>query len=264
MVQIDVQGVRFSYSSSEVLSGVSMEAKEGEVIGILGPNGSGKTTLLKCMNRALSPTAGTVLIEGRDHSRMSKKEIALQVGVVPQNGGVNFPFKVLDIVMMGRTPALKRFEAETAQDLDIVREAMERANIVHLADRPVSGISGGEMQRVIIARALAQRPRIMLLDEPTLHLDVNHQLDILDLIHDLARERKMVVVLVTHDLGLAARYCDRLVLMKDGSVLAAGAVPEALTPANMRDVFSIEAELRFDRRIGAYGVTVMRSSKGPR
>ncbi|WP_019177580.1 ABC transporter ATP-binding protein [Methanomassiliicoccus luminyensis] len=259
MVQIAVNGVRFSYNSSEVLSGVSMEAREGEIIGILGPNGSGKTTLLKCMNRALSPSSGTVLIEGKDHSKMSKKEIALQVGVVPQNGGVNFPFTVLDVVMMGRTPALKRFEPETEQDIDIVKEAMEKANVVHLAGRPVSDISGGEMQRVIIARALAQRPRIMLLDEPTLHLDINHQLDILDLIHSLAKKQKMVVIIVTHDLGLAARYCDHIVLMKGGSVQAAGAVPEVLTSDNMRKVFSIEAELQFDQRTGAYGVTVLRS-----
>lgn len=263
MVKIDVQGVRFSYHGSEALSGVSMEAREGEVVGILGPNGSGKTTLLKCMCRALSPSAGTVLIEGRDHSRMSRKEIALQVGVVPQNGGANFPFKVLDIVMMGRIPSLRRFEAETARDIDIAREAMECANVLHLADRPISGISGGEVQRVMIARALAQRPRVLLLDEPTLHLDVNHQLDILDLIRGLARERKMVVVVVTHDLGLAARYCDRIVLMKDGAVQAAGAVPEVLTPENMRKVFSIEGELRFDPRTQTYGVAVLRSSKGP-
>ncbi|MDW5563401.1 MAG: ABC transporter ATP-binding protein [Methanomassiliicoccus sp.] len=252
----------FSYGSKDVLTAIDLDAKEGEIIGILGPNGSGKTTLLKCLNRSLSPKAGTVLIDDRDYRDMTRREIATRMGTVPQSANVNFPFTALDIVLMGRTPALKRFESESKQDLEIVQEAMEMTNTEHLAGRPMDQLSGGERQRVIIARALAQKPRIMLLDEPTLHLDVNHQLDILDLITGLARSEKLIVIFVTHDLALAARYCDKLVLMQKGRVVAAGDVMDALTPANLRRVFGIEASVYFDERIGAHSVAIIRSCRG--
>jgi iron complex transport system ATP-binding protein len=258
--KLEVRGVCFRYNSVDVLSDVSLLANEGEVIGVLGPNGSGKTTLLKCMNRALSPKEGTVLIDDLDYRQMSRKEIATRIGVVPQGANVNFPFSVLDIVMMGRTPELKRFESETQADLDIVQRAMEMTNIEHLATRPMDQISG-ERQRAIIARALAQRPRVLLLDEPTLHLDVNHQLDILELIVGLARREKLLVVIVTHDLSLAARYCDKVILMQNGRIQAAGDVTEVLTPENMRKVFSIEGSIYFDERIGSYGVSIIRSRR---
>jgi iron complex transport system ATP-binding protein len=201
-----------------VLNNIDLDAKEGEIIGILGPNGSGKTTLLKCLNRSLSPKAGTVLIDDRDYQNMTRREIATRMGTVPQSANINFPFTALDIVLMGRTPDLKRFESESKRDLEIVQEAMELTNTEHLASRPMDQLSGGERQRVIIARALAQKPKILLLDEPTLHLDVNHQLDILELITGLARKEKLVVIIVTHDLALAARYCDKVILMQNGRI----------------------------------------------
>ncbi len=256
-----MRGVSFQYSSVAVLSDVSLEAKDGEIIGILGPNGSGKTTLLKCLNRSLKPREGTVLIDGQDCKDLNRREIATRIGVVPQGANINFPFSALDIVMMGRTPEIKRFESETRRDIEIVREAMAMTNTEHLAARPMDQISGGERQRVIIARALAQKPRILLLDEPTLHLDVNHQLDILDLITDLARREKLIVIVVTHDLALAARYCDKVILMQNGRIKAAGDVTDVLTTENMRKVFSIEATIYFDERIGAHGVSIIRSTK---
>jgi iron complex transport system ATP-binding protein len=260
-VKLSVRNVSFQYSSAPVLSDVSMEAKDGEIIGILGPNGSGKTTLLKCLNRSLKPQGGTVLIDDKDHRDLSRREIATKIGVVPQGANINFPFSALDIVMMGRTPELKRFESETKRDIEIVKEAMVMTNIEHLANRPMDQISGGERQRVIIARALAQKPRILLLDEPTLHLDVNHQLDILELITGLARKEKLVVIIVTHDLALAARYCDKVILMQGGQIRAAGDVTDVLTTENMRKVFSIEATIYFDERIGAHGISIIRSTK---
>jgi len=244
-----------------VLSDVSLDAKEGEIIGILGPNGSGKTTLLKCLNRALAPKAGTVLIDDLDYKQLSRREIATRMAVVPQGANINFPFSALDIVMMGRIPEMKRFEGESKNDIEIVKEAMAMTNTEHLADRPMDQISGGERQRIIIARALAQKPRILLLDEPTLHLDVNHQLDILELITDLARKEKLTVMIVTHDLPLAARYCDKVILMKGGFIQASGEVTEVLTSANMRKVFGIEATIYFDERIGAHGVSIIRSTR---
>lgn len=258
-MKLSVDGVCFSYGSKDVLSDIDLETRDGEIIGILGPNGSGKTTLLKCLNRSLSPKAGTVLIDDRDFKDMSRREIATHMAVVPQSANVNFPFTALDIVLMGRTPELKRFESESKRDLEIVQEAMELTNIEHLANRPMDQLSGGERQRVIIARALAQKPKILLLDEPTLHLDVNHQLDILDLITGLARKERLIVVFVTHDLALAARYCDKLILMQRGKIVAAGDVMDALTPANLRRVFGIEASVYFDERIGAHSVAIIRS-----
>ncbi|MBI0583695.1 MAG: ABC transporter ATP-binding protein [Methanomassiliicoccus sp.] len=258
-MKISVHGLCFRYGSTDVVSEVDLEAGEGEIIGILGPNGSGKTTLLKCLNRSLSPRTGTVLIDDRDYRTMTRREIATRMGTVPQSANINFPFTALDIVMMGRLPELKRFESETENDLQIVRDAMAVTNTQQFADRPMDQLSGGERQRVIIARALAQRPRVLLLDEPTLHLDVNHQLDILDMITSLARADKLIVMIVTHDLALAARYCDQVVLMQKGKVLAAGEVTEVLTPVNLRRVFGIEATVYYDERIGSHSVAIIRS-----
>lgn len=260
-MKLSVEGISFCYRSENVVSDVSFEAQEGQIIGILGPNGSGKTTLLKCMNRVLKPKAGTVLIDGSDYREMTRREIACQVGVVPQSANANFPFTALDIVMMGRTPALERFQRESESDLEIVTRSMEMTNTASLATRPMDQLSGGERQRVIIARALAQRPKILLLDEPTLHLDVNHQIEILDLITNLAREERLLVVIVTHDLSLAARYCDRIIMMRKGRILAAGEVTHVLSPENMAKVFSIEASIYYDERIGTHNVAVIRPIK---
>lgn len=260
-MKLSVQGVSFRYRSEDVVNDVSFDAGEGQIVGILGPNGSGKTTLLKCINRVLAPHQGTVLIGGVDYRRQSRKQIARQIGVVPQSAHINFPFTALDIVMMGRSPELERFEREKESDLDIVRKAMEMTNTAFLADRPMDQLSGGERQRVIIARALAQRPKVLLLDEPTLHLDVNHQMEILDLIARLAREERMLVIIVTHDLSLAARYCDRIILMRQGRIVAAGDVVQALTREHMAKVFSIDATIYYDERIGTHNVAVIGAVK---
>ncbi|MDD1768761.1 MAG: ABC transporter ATP-binding protein [Methanomassiliicoccales archaeon] len=255
MVMLVVQGISFSYGSSDVLADVSFEASDGEIVGVIGPNGSGKTTLLKCVNRALSPRVGTVLIDGRDYAELTRREIAGNIGVVPQNSVVSFPFTVLDIVMMGRTPSMERFERESEKDLEIVKKALEMTNVVGLVDRTMDQISGGEKQRVVIARALAQKPKILLLDEPTLHLDVNHQLEILDLIRNLARSERLTVIIVSHDLNLAARYCDKLILMSSGKIEASGRVMEVLTEKNIESVFRVKAAVTYDKHLGAYTVT---------
>jgi len=260
-LRLKASGVCYRYGTKDVVSEVDLEAKDGEIIGILGPNGSGKTTLLKCLNRSLSPRTGTVLIDERDYRELTRREIAARMAVVPQSANVNFPFTALDIVLMGRTPEIRRFEPESRKDLDIVQEAMEMTNTAHLASRTMDQLSGGERQRVIIARALAQKPKVLLLDEPTLHLDVNHQLDILDLITRLARTERLIVIFVTHDLALAARYCDKLILMQMGKIVAAGDVIDALTPENLRMVFGIEASVYYDERIGAHSVAIIRSCK---
>lgn len=265
-MRLEVQGVGFAYESATVLEGISFQAKPGEMVGVLGPNGSGKTTLLKCMNRALKPKAGTVFVEGKEVAELSHKEIANEMGVVPQNSGVNFPFTALEIVLMGRGPALGRFQRETESDVQVVKDAMRAADVIHLAGRHMTELSGGEKQRVIIARALAQRPKILLLDEPTLHLDVSHQIEILELVRELALKEQLTVIMVTHDINLAARYCDKLLLLQKGRILAAGSVPEVLTPANISVAFNIEAIVEYDARLRAYNVLMVgcaRKDGGP-
>jgi len=261
-MRLRVQGIEFSYNSVPVLKEVAFEAREGEIIGVLGPNGSGKTTLLRCMNRALSPSKGTVLVEERDLGALTRKEIANEMAVVPQNCIITFPFTALEIVMMGRNPSLDRFKREGKEDVEIVRRAMEATSVAGLASRSMNQLSGGERQRVIIARALAQKPKIMLLDEPTLHLDVNHQMEIMELVRDLARREKLTVIMVSHDLNLAARYCDKVILLDGGAVLSAGKVPEVLTQDNVERVFKIRSLVQYDERIGAYSLTILGTVPG--
>lgn len=181
------------------------------------------------------------------------------MGVVPQNSGVNFPFTALEIVLMGRGPSLRRFQTEGEKDLKIARKAMEITDVIDLADRSMTELSGGEKQRVIIARALAQQPKILLLDEPTLHLDVNHQIEILELARDLVKSQMLTAVIVSHDLNLAARYCDKLILLEKGKVIAAGNVQQVLTRENMAQVFRIEAAIDYDPRIKAYTISILNS-----
>jgi len=263
-MRLEIQGVSFAYDSVDVLSEISLDVQERQIVGVIGPNGSGKTTLLKCINRVLKPRLGTVLIDDRDLKELSRKEIALEVGVVPQNSEIRFPFSVMDVVMMGRTPALQTFERETREDMEIVEVAMRMTNVLKLADREIDQVSGGERQRVIIARALAQKPKVLLLDEPTLHLDVNHQLEVLDLVRDLVRDERLTVIMVSHDLDLAARYCDRLIMLSDGEIRAAGTVEKVLTPLNLDDVFRIKAYVKFDDEIGTYRVSVIGVSEDER
>ncbi len=257
-----VKDLSFKYKERPVLEDIDLEIRKGEVIGILGPNGCGKTTLLKLLNRNLHPQEGKVLLEGTDLEGMSKRRIARHIAVVPQSNEIRFAFTVRDIVSMGRMPFLDRFQGESAEDMRIVDEAMERTNIKEFADRAINTMSGGERQRVIIARALAQRPEVILLDEPTLHLDINHQFEVLDLVHELSRKEGLTVVIVSHDLPMVVRYCDRMVLIHDHRVHAIGPPEEVLTRENMRTVFNIEAVLTYDDVLGSNCVKILGSCSG--
>jgi len=239
-VNLSIKGVRFGYDSTEILNGVTFEVAEGEVLGIIGPNGAGKTTLLRCINRTLEPWAGVVLVDDQDVARWDRREIAQRMGLVPQDPTIAFPFTVLDVVLMGRHPHRSPLGGESRRDLEVVKEALWLTDTLQFADRPITGLSGGERRRVVIARALAQEPRVLLLDEPTLHLDLSHQLEVLDLVRRLAGEQGLIAVLTSHDLNLAARYCDRLLMLERGRVYAVGTPEEVLTPANIRRVYRVE------------------------
>jgi iron complex transport system ATP-binding protein len=241
MVLLSVDGIECRYGSIKVLENVSLSVKEGDFVGILGPNGSGKTTLLKSISRTLKPHKGTILLNKADIYTLKGIDVAKQMAVVPQDGSVGFSFAALDVVLMGRNPHLNRFQMESQKDMAIARKAMNLTNTWCLAQRPINELSGGERQRVIIARALAQEPKVLLLDEPITHLDIINQLEIMDLVKDLCVKKGLIILAVFHDLNLAARYCTSAILLKNGQIFSAGDIDEVLTSKNIKSVFNVDA-----------------------
>ena len=236
---IELSGVDVHYGARKVLDAISFDAKKGTFVGIIGPNGSGKTTLLKAISRVITPTGGIIQLDGQPLFALSSRELAQSVAVVPQETGPGFDFTVSDVVMMGRYPHMSRFSKEREEDYAICRKAMSLTGITHLCDRSIHAISGGELQRVIIARALAQQPRHLLLDEATSHLDISHQVDILATIKKLSEE--IAVIGVFHDLNLASYFCDEIIVIKDGKIAAASTPVEVITPAMLRSIFDLDA-----------------------
>jgi len=236
--------VRFSYRrrpGPEVpwaVHGVSFDVREGEVLGIVGPNGSGKTSLLKLLGKVLLPQRGTIELFGRDLHAMAQRDVARQVAFVPQEHQQVFPFTILETVLMGRFPhGERRFGLASAADLEAARSAMRDVDIEGLAERSIQDVSSGERQRAVIARALAQEPRVLLLDEPTSFLDLSHQIDICRILRTLNEERGLTVVLISHDLTLASQYCDRLLLMDRGQAVRLGTPEEVVRPDVLESVF---------------------------
>ncbi len=241
MVSLNVNGVECRYGSVKVLADVTFSVKDGDFVGILGPNGSGKTTLLKSVSKTLKPHVGTIMLNKTDIYSLKSVEIAKQMAVVPQESSIGFSFTALDVVLMGRNPHIGRFQMETEKDVAIARKAMNLTNTWQFAERPINELSGGEKQRVIIARALAQEPKILLLDEPLTHLDIIHQLEIMDLVKGLCMKEGLIVLAVVHDLNLAARYCTSALLLKNGKIFSAGNLNEVLTSENIKSVFKVDA-----------------------
>jgi len=241
LVLLNVDGVECRYGSVKVLEEVNLSVTGGDFVGILGPNGSGKTTLLKSISRVLKPYKGTILLNEADIYSLKSIDVAKQMAVVPQETSIGFNFSALDIVLMGRNPHMKRFQMESEKDMIVARKVMNLTNIWHLAERPINELSGGEKQRVIIARALAQEPKILLLDEPLTHLDIMNQLEIMDIVKDLCVKENLVVLAVFHDFNLAARYCNAAIMLKDNKVFAAGSLTEVLTSENIKSVFHVDA-----------------------
>lgn len=236
---LSAEDISVSLGGTQVLSDVSLTAECGAVVGLVGPNGAGKTTTLRVLRATLSPDSGTVRVAGDPITGLSSKQVSQRVASTPQATTLSFEFTVRQAVEMGRTPHLGRFERADSGDRETVQAAMERADVARFADRPVTSLSGGERQRVLLARALAQETPVLLLDEPTSNLDINHAVNTLELVADLAREGKTAIAAI-HDLNLAARYCDELVLLADGEVRAAGEPREVLQTATLRDAFDAE------------------------
>ncbi len=234
---ISADNISVRYGEHHVIEQFSLAVDQGGFIGILGPNGCGKTTFLRAISRILKSDQGAVFIDGLDAESYDSRTLAKTIGCVGQETDIAFPFTVREIVLMGRYPHIGKLAPLSPKDLAIADEAMKTTNTFHLADRLITEVSGGERQRVLIARTLTQQPRILLLDEPTSHLDINHQIEIMDLIRDLTP--KITVIGVFHDLNLASYFCDRIVLMKQGKILAVGMPAEVLTPEKIRESFSV-------------------------
>ncbi|MFC1525264.1 ABC transporter ATP-binding protein [Candidatus Latescibacterota bacterium] len=224
-----------------VVRELDLSVRRGAFLGLIGPNGSGKSTMIRAITGVAPFSSGLVLLDGEDLNTMSRKEIARCIAVLPQDTTSTFSFSVREIVTMGRHPHLGRFQGLTHADLLVVEEAMARTDVLQLAERSILELSGGERQRVVIARALAQKPRVLLLDEPTTHLDLNHRIEVLDLLHELNQEEGLTLLCVTHDLNEAAAYCDQLVLLCEGRKRAQGTPAEVLTPQLLREAYGVEA-----------------------
>jgi len=244
MVHIKIMELSFNYNSVKALQDVTFEVKEGEVVSILGPNGSGKTTLLKCICRILKPTYGAIYIDGRDISKLSLNDLAKTIGYVPQIEEKRFPLTVFEFVLLGRKPHMGWMPSD--DDLKIVSEVLNDLNLSELAFRRVDELSGGEFRKVVIARALAQEPKVLLLDEPTNHLDLKHQIEVLGTVKKLANIRKLCVIMAIHDVNLALRFSNKIIVLRRGKIVFCGD-PLELEPKVIEDVYQIKVDVVYSR-----------------
>jgi iron complex transport system ATP-binding protein len=248
---LEVSGISCGYDGADVLSDVTLRLSPGDFMAVAGPNGSGKSTLIRALSRVLRPRLGSALLDGRDLYAIPARASAQAIAVLPQETSLDFEFSCEEVVLMGRAPHLGRFESEGERDRKVVQEAMERTSTWELRKRAVVELSGGERQRVLLARAFAQEPRILLLDEPTAHLDLSFQVQILRLVRELRDEKKTAVLASLHDLNLAAAYADRIVLLSRGRIAAAGTPREVLIEPVLRPIFGPEVMVRTHPDSGA-------------
>ncbi len=264
-VALEVNGVTFGFGrkgvaeTSPVLKNISLSISSGEVMGILGPNGSGKSTLLKVLMNILNPQGGSVALFGNPYTSLSQSQITRRVAFVPQETQQAFPFTINEMVLMGRYPHHNRTWGlgwESPQDRAVAIQAMQDLDVAHLGTRLITDVSGGERQRAVIARALAQEPEVLLLDEPTAFLDLHHQLDIARIIRDLNRTRGLTVVLVSHDLNLASQYCDRVMLMKGGEIATIGSPQQVISREYLEPVYGCQVLIDSHPQSGVPRVTL--------
>ena len=251
--------VSYVYDDIKALDGITFSVSKGEFLGIIGPNGSKKSTLLKTIVRSLKLTSGNILLEGRTIHEMKRKELAKKMAFVCEETHVDFPFTCFEIVLMGRTPYIERFSWEKAEDYKIAEEAMRMTDTVQFMSREINELSAGEKQRVIIARALAQKPDLLLLDEPTSHLDISHQKEIFDLLRKLNISNGLTIITVLHDINLAALYCKRLILLKKGKIFIQGKPEEVITEKNIENTYRTEVRVSTDKSTGVLNVAIVPS-----
>jgi iron complex transport system ATP-binding protein len=247
IIRLAVKDLRFSYHSKEVLRDFSLDVADGQIVSIVGPNGSGKSTLIKCIDRLLVPSSGKILVDRQDMMTMGRMELARMIAYVPQNSLRVFPNSVFDVVLMGRRPHLGWTGGK--RDEQVVWEMLQLLGIENLALSVFSELSGGQQQKVLIARALAQETGVILLDEPTSNLDIWHQIDVMEILRNLVRKRDLTAIIAIHDLNMAARYSDSIVMMKKGKVVAAGKPDAVMTVENLESVYGIRATVRVAEEI---------------
>ena len=238
-MNIKAENINITLEKNNILKGINIEVDNKELVGIIGPNGSGKSTFLKCIYRVLKPNDGAILLDKVDIKNMTVKESSKRLAVLSQHNNYNFDFTVKDIVLMGRSPHKKFMERDNKEDYDIVNDALKKVEMLKFKDRCFQSLSGGEQQRVILARALAQQPKCLLLDEPTNHLDIKYQLQLMRIVKNLNIE----VIAAIHDLNIAAMYCDKIYVLKDGEVIKYGKPKDLLTKELIKEVYEVDAEV---------------------
>ena len=240
-MMIKIDDMAFSYSSVPVLESITMDLSGPQLVAILGPNGVGKSTLIHCINKILTPTRGTVLVNDRNVKDYQTYKLSQLVGYVPYSSSDTFPMTVIDTVLIGRHPRSRwKFNDH---DLDVVYDVLELLNIQDLALRPFNELSAGQHQKVMLARGLAQEPEILLLDEPTSNLDVRHQLEVMKLLKRISQEKNVLVVIICHDINISAKYADKILLLSEGTIYSAGTPNEVITKENLKAVYDVEAEI---------------------
>ena len=238
-MNIKAENINITLEKNNILKDINIEVDNKEVVGIIGPNGSGKSTFLKCIYRVLKPSDGAILLDKVDIKDMTVKESSKRLAVLSQHNNYNFDFTVKDIVLMGRSPHKKFMERDNKEDYDIVNDALKKVEMLEFKDRCFQSLSGGEQQRVILARALAQQPQCLILDEPTNHLDIKYQLQLMRIVKNLNIE----VIAAIHDLNIAAMYCDKIYVLKDGEIIKYGNPKEVLTQKLIKEVYEVDAEV---------------------
>ncbi len=254
-MKLKVNGIEFSYDSNPVLRSVDLELDGSEILGILGPNGSGKTTLIKCINRILTPSQGTVLLDSSDIMKMKQREVAKHFGYVPQNtvNDLSCP-TVFEVVMMGRRPYSLGWQY-SKEDEELVWKSLEDLEVADLASRSFDHLSSGQTQRALMARALCQGADILLLDEPTSNLDIRYQIEVMNTVKRIVKEKGVSTCAIIHDIDMAMRYCDKAVILSKGEIVAAGSVEDVITPETIKRAYGVEIVI--DRNYGRPHVIVI-------
>ena len=254
-MRLEINGIEFSYGSNNVLKSVSLDLEESEILGILGPNGSGKTTLIKCINRILTPSQGSIIFDSSDVLTMKQRDVAKHFGYVPQNSASEIATPtVYEVVLMGRRPYSMGWQF-SKDDEEKVWESLKELEVDNLASRPFNRLSSGQTQRVLMARALCQGADVLLLDEPTSNLDVRYQIEVMNTVRRIVKERRMSACAIIHDIDMAMRFCDKVVILNDGKILSAGTAEVVITPENILQAYGVE--IAIDRNYGRPHVIVI-------